>query len=320
MRAEKNKRIFAFITNRCNCACKYCFVYDGEPHQDMSLSEFEALCEIGKGRYQYITFIGGEPLLHPKLYELMIIAINYGYKISISTAGIEKFDNRIDQIFNLPIDDVTISMDSNDEKTNDYLRGKGALSRATETALFLKQKGIEFRVTATICSLNKSHIFSLAQFVYELGAVQLDIHVMSQKGRASSKHELSLAPSDWYSIRCLLDRSKFFYPFNISYPIMWCKHDEHDLIQLLNYCDAHEGNRLSVMSDCTCYYCTIAIGFGDFSSPLEEKKICKMKNNYSKLSSLCEVEKRIGTSNDGFLSLCRFIKRRTGYKHFEEKT
>ena len=311
MRLGQNKRIFAFITNRCNNACQYCFVYDERPKEDMKLNEFKNLCEQGKNHFNNITFIGGEPLLHPQLYDFMCIALNLGYKISISTSGITEYTPAIEKIFSLEIDDVTISLDSNNEENNDLLRGKGSFVRAVDTAKYLRNKGIPFRFTSTVCTVNKNDIFELADFVNELGAVQLDIHVMSQKGRASDRFDLSISPKDWLTLRKLLDNKCYKFPFHISYPLMWYDGDELD--SYYNYCDAQNGNRLSVMSNSDCYYCTIAIGFPNYKTPLQMYPIQNCPKLYSKNDNLCNVEEQINTQNDEMKYVCRFVKRKTNF-------
>ncbi len=311
MRDTGGKRIFAFITNRCTNACKYCFVYDGRRIEDMSIEQFDKLCRQGIKDYSYITFIGGEPLLHPDLLTLMKIAIDYGYKISISTSGISDYGEKTDAIFALPIDDVTISLDSHDEKTNDSQRCTGSYTRAIDTAKYLHKRNIPIRFTCTVCDANKNHILKLADLVYCLGAEQLDIHVMSKKGRASGNDAMELSPKEWLRIRRMLDETRFPSPFQISYPLMWYEDGELDCLQY--YCDASTGQRLSVMSNCECYCCTIAIGFDDAKILLDESPVDNCPSLYSKSEGMCFAEQRILTKNDGLQYVCRFIKRRTRF-------
>ena len=191
------------------------------------------------------------------------------------------------------------------------LRGEGSFRRVIETARYLKHKNISFRITATLCELNKDGIFDLADLVKSLGAFQLDIHVMSQKGRAENRHDLTLSPRTWYNIRKQLDKIKYPYPFQISYPIMW--YIDSELDNLSGYCDANNGNRLSILPNCECYYCTIAIGFNEYKVQLNKQAISDGIKLYFKNGNLCEVEKRIDTNDEGFNYICRFIKRKTAY-------
>lgn len=275
------------------------------------MGQFRELCRQGQNEFKYITFIGGEPLLHPFLPDLMSVALEYGYKISISTSGIATYDLHTEKIFEVPIDDVTISLDSHCENTNDFLRGKGSWRRALDTSAYLKTKKIPFRFTATVCRYNKEDIFGLADLACQLGAEQLVIHVMSQKGRASGKSDMSITPAEWLDIRRKLDQTKYSAPFHISYPLMWYEGNEMDAYQ--NYCDGQAGNRLSVMSNCDCYYCTISIGFSEYTVPLNDSPIFNCSKLYAKNDNLCETEKRIGTNEDGYKYICRFVKRRTQF-------
>lgn len=80
------------VTNRCNLQCRHCYAESGpyEPlshglkHEDW-LSILEEAAEIG---CTGIQFIGGEPLLYPKLHELIRFAYKNGFKlIEVFTNG-----------------------------------------------------------------------------------------------------------------------------------------------------------------------------------------------------------------------------------------
>ena len=137
------------------------------------------------------------------------------------------------------------------------------------------------------------------------------IHVMSQKGRAAGRHDLSLTAAEWLAIRRKLDTMRYPAPFQISYPLMWYEGDE--LSEHAHTCDAAAGNRLSVMSNCDCYFCTIAIGFADFTLPLGASPIENCPGLYEKRDNLCEVEKKIETDDGGYKYVCRFVKRTTKF-------
>ena len=179
MRPDKAvRRIFFFITNRCKNRCKYCFIYDGNPKcLDVSVESFTSTIRNLRHHYDYVTLIGGEPLLHPHILELVKISLQEGYKVSISSSGITDVTKELDELFSLPLDDVTISLDSADKNTNDLLRGLGSFDRAMNLINLLKEKHIDFRLTATICKLSAGGVEDLALFAKSLGAKQLDLHV-----------------------------------------------------------------------------------------------------------------------------------------------
>lgn len=85
-----------FITNRCNLRCKGCFARHAmEGEVDISTDEYKKAVKDGleKGVKQ-INLLGGEPLVHPQLGELLAINRRYGLKTSVYTNGyfLDKYD------------------------------------------------------------------------------------------------------------------------------------------------------------------------------------------------------------------------------------
>ena len=73
-RSERKNTLQVFITNKCNLECKGCFARKiiGGNRTDMELSEYKQAVEnfISK-EGEKINLLGGEPLLHPQLKEIL---------------------------------------------------------------------------------------------------------------------------------------------------------------------------------------------------------------------------------------------------------
>lgn len=81
------KRIYVEISNVCNLKCRFCPPLQREPRV-MSTQEFERVCAEACKYTDYIYLhLMGEPLLHPKLSELMQIAKSYQLSVQITTNG-----------------------------------------------------------------------------------------------------------------------------------------------------------------------------------------------------------------------------------------
>jgi organic radical activating enzyme len=87
---SKRNTLQVFITNKCNLSCVGCFARNvmGHKEKHISLEEYEqVLVElVGKGGKQ-INIIGGEPMLHPQLLDIIALTKQYGLKITIYTNG-----------------------------------------------------------------------------------------------------------------------------------------------------------------------------------------------------------------------------------------
>lgn len=312
-----NRRAFMFITNKCGHTCSYCFMGDHVHKTDMSLQQFADCCKIlRRNSYDKLTILGGEPLLHPKIIDFAKCAIEFGFGCSISTSGVNHNQRVFDELLQLPLDDVTISVDSHQRSNHDFMRGAGSFDKAVEASKLCVKYNIPFRCTATISQKNVDDIYELAVFVKNLGAFQLDLHVMSLMGRASGLAMFDLSAPRWYEERKKLDKLTFADPFHISYPIMWYLDDEYSNFE--NYCDARTCNRVSTMPDVSSYFCTLTIDDPFYSWSIldavsDKSSYVSSKFDFSCIANMCPIEKKLGTQPDKYKYLCRFYKKRTSF-------
>lgn len=117
---KRFKKIYIEITNNCNLNCDFC-IKNERKGKYISINEFNNILEKIKDYSDYLYFhILGEPLMHPKINELIDIA-SKDFKINITTNGylinIIKYNKNIRQL--------NISLHSFDDRYNisldDYL-------------------------------------------------------------------------------------------------------------------------------------------------------------------------------------------------------
>ena len=114
------KNVYIEITNSCNLNCDFC-IKNKRKNKFINIDEFKILLNKLKDYTNYLYFhVLGEPLLHPKINELIDIASS-NFKINITTNGY-----LIDRIKdNKNIRQLNISLHSFDDKykvsLNNYL-------------------------------------------------------------------------------------------------------------------------------------------------------------------------------------------------------
>ena len=112
--------IMVFITNRCNFACNSCPFTQPSPWSppanvpDISTQLFEQIIRRYSGATM-VGLVGGEPLLHPNLDELVHIAANAKMDVNISTNGSLLTEDKIHHLLKLPLGFINISLDAADE-------------------------------------------------------------------------------------------------------------------------------------------------------------------------------------------------------------
>ena len=152
------------ITNRCNYHCTYCFgKFDGQ--KDPSIDKAKAIIDnvasyfkINRISHGRINFAGGEPMLYPKLDELIRYTHSLGIDVSIVTNGSLLTPKRI-RSWNGLVSCIGISIDSLCEDTNKQI-GRccqdsvrtiddwGAITTA------MRECGIVLKINTVISKLN----------------------------------------------------------------------------------------------------------------------------------------------------------------------
>ena len=105
------KKIYLEITNNCNLDCSFC-IGNKRSKKFISIEEFNILLDKLEGYTQYLYFhVMGEPLLHPKINELIELA-SKRYFVNITSNGY--LIKRIED--NKNIRQINLSLHSYDEK------------------------------------------------------------------------------------------------------------------------------------------------------------------------------------------------------------
>jgi len=123
------------VTNVCNATCDFCnfahnkgFVTHRKWLDADRWSEALALLHE-RAAVRFVTFMGGEPLLHPKLPELARIAVAQGVQPTFVTNGFNLPD-KLDAMLAAGVTTFFVSIDSADAAAHEHNRGlKGVVKR-----------------------------------------------------------------------------------------------------------------------------------------------------------------------------------------------
>ena len=119
------------VTNSCNATCDFCNFANGKvPRKDLRWIEpdqFPSALEILHRRgIRYLSFFGGEPLLHPRLSEMIRQAVRRGMGAAMITNG-WLLPVKLDELAATGLKTVYVSIDSAVIATHERNRGlKGA--------------------------------------------------------------------------------------------------------------------------------------------------------------------------------------------------
>lgn len=161
-----------YVTERCNLQCKMCNIWKRES-KDMTLKEIEQYAEILKGlEVQNVVVTGGEPFLHPDIIEIVKLLNDYGFSIRLQTNGTLVTEEKIKALAEAGLKNITLSLDTLDEKMFDWICNSKNLVQKIEKLLDMVAENMDgfIVVNTTVSKLNIIELPKIVKFVNSKGA------------------------------------------------------------------------------------------------------------------------------------------------------
>lgn len=169
------------VTNRCNSDCIFCF--QGSRHyskKELNIKEYSALFYDLKmmGCY-YIGFSGGEPFLRSDLLEIISLAKDYGFRVSLISNGSLVTFKTLDKLKEIGLDRLSFSLHSLDEETNKNIFGNQNISskHTIELIKYSLSIGLNIGVCLTITNQNVQELDNYVSFFERLGLIKEKINL-----------------------------------------------------------------------------------------------------------------------------------------------
>lgn len=149
-------RVYIERTRKCNLRCDTCFNSSGtEPTGELTTDELKkSLDGMRKDNVLDLRFSGGEITTKPNWHEEVGYAKDLGFAVSVNTNGVyQNSDKTVEQLAALHIDQITISIDGNQEH-HDKNRGRGTYKKSLEVLKELKRRGTSMRTNTVLTTLS----------------------------------------------------------------------------------------------------------------------------------------------------------------------
>ncbi|HMJ04203.1 MAG TPA: radical SAM protein, partial [Conexibacter sp.] len=253
--------IYLYITERCQLRCGHCYMGD-RLERGLMLEYEEATGIIDRCRAlggEYITFLGGEPTLHPDLPRMVDHAIAVGFRqVMINSNGL--LERTIDKIAPEKLHYISFSLDGATAETHDSIRGAGTYAKTVPCIASTVAAGYGVRIICTISQQNIHDAEALLELADELGVAMVNFHVFSEEGRGiANATQWSLRPQEWIGFYERLEEIKGNYRASIWYPPTYATHDKLERYVDEGYrgCVGCSLDRLSIFPDGRAYVCSL---------------------------------------------------------------
>ncbi len=193
------RMLYLQLLYKCNFTCRHCF--HGELLKDpeiFSVTEAQALLNHFKSVYQLdaVTFLGGEPLLHPHIAAMCRYAKTLGLEVEICTNAHRGFRARLEAIAPV-LDKFRVSLDGMRD-SHDRMRQPGSFDGALEMIKTSRRLGTVVGATMTVTEHNLDEVVPLARLLQDEGVVELKLHALRLVGNAVDNPDLQVVDTSRY--------------------------------------------------------------------------------------------------------------------------
>lgn len=187
--AERKPIVVWNITRRCNLKCVHCYSdsdareYPGELTWEQCVAVVDDLAEYG---VPAVLLSGGEPLIHPRFFELAGYARSKGLRLTLSTNGTLIDRETALRLKALEFSYVGISLDGIGE-THDHFRGRsGAFLRAMEAFRNCKAVGQKVGLRLTLSAANVADLDGILDFIERENIDRVCFYHLVYSGRGAN--------------------------------------------------------------------------------------------------------------------------------------
>lgn len=228
------------VTRRCNLACAYCHEFDHSsepvPYETL-IQRLEKLYELGTFS---VTLTGGEPLLHPDIFNIVEYANRKFWGVWMITNGYLLKKESILALNHVGLDRMQLSLDSlvpNQSSVKAYTRLKNHLCLLEKYATF------KIHINVVIGTDTTEHVLQLIRAVNKLGFKTTLAFIHNSKGEIQlhDEHITCFQAANTIRKASLWDLNTIFQQHFITYGkspykcragSRYLYIDEHGIVQL----------------------------------------------------------------------------------------
>jgi len=163
------------ITDRCDLRCRYCMPEGCEKVPMSHILTYEEIIRICKAASELginrIKITGGEPFVRLGCTDLIkeIKALDGIEEVTVTTNG-QTLERYIDELTDIGIDGINISLDTLDPERFEYITGRGKLEKTLRSIELAAGSGIKTKINTLLQKdFNEDELFDIAALAFRYG-------------------------------------------------------------------------------------------------------------------------------------------------------
>ncbi|RJO61041.1 radical SAM protein [candidate division WS5 bacterium] len=181
------------VTFDCNLKCIHCSAANFSPPEErLTISNYENIAaQCRQYSVPMVSFTGGEPMVEPRLEEIIGLFDTKSTLISCTTNGTLLTEERAKKLKSIGLDSFVISLDGPDPASNDSIRGKGTYKKVMESIKIAKSYNFIVMIIHTLSHYSiKSGNFNKLIKLAESMDIPIHVSLASPTGNWSSEEAM----------------------------------------------------------------------------------------------------------------------------------
>lgn len=176
------------LIRRCNLACKHCYSISADydfPDELSTEDIYRTMDDLKEFRVPVLILSGGEPLLHPDIFEISKRAKDMGFYVGLSTNGTLINKDMIDDIKAMNYDYVGISIDGIGDIHDKFRRKQGAYDASINAIRLCRDNDIKIGIRYTITQDNATALPALLKLMHDEEIDKFYLSHLNYSGRGN---------------------------------------------------------------------------------------------------------------------------------------
>jgi radical SAM protein with 4Fe4S-binding SPASM domain len=169
--AKRRRPLFGQIelTYRCGLTCFHCYCKNASKDECRLPFWQDVIGQIHDLGGMWLTFTGGDPLLHQDFSDIYKFSKKSGFLINIFTSGYDFNEEILNTLEDNPPLNIEITLNSLEEKNYEIItRRRGAFAKVMRNICEIRKRGLPLVLKCNGLKENKDEILKIKEFTEEL--------------------------------------------------------------------------------------------------------------------------------------------------------